>query len=87
MSAYSNQLTFMFTPFSFDAATLSIAVVRPFDNNAAAREFTTTLSLTRTVAIGTLATRVVENAKTCGFSLVDYFMAENPPPMEEAVVC
>ena len=67
----------MFSGFTFDAATFSVSFVRPDISNAAFKDYTTTLSLTRNLQIGKLSTRVVENAKVCGFSFVDYFMSES----------
>ena len=67
----------MFWGFYFDAATFSVSFVRPDISNAAFKDYTTTLTLTRSFTIGTLVTRVVENAKVCGFSFVDYFMSES----------
>lgn len=45
------------------------------------------IDLTRNIQIGNWYTRVVENAKTCDFSVVDFLASDPQPDIMDAVKC
>ena len=66
-------MTLYFYPFKVDALTVRVGTSR-FDQSNVPIQFA--ISLDRDIAIGNWYTRVLENAVTCDFSIVDYVMAD-----------
>ena len=79
-------MTFYFYPFIVDPLKFAIAFNRP-DNTVGATAFKGALTLQRNIQLGVFNTRVVENAVTCDFSIVDYLMADPQPEIDKAIMC